>query len=140
MHGAIDKIAEGLQVILIFLGIASPILIICLFYYLKKRLEHKQIIATIEKGIPVQQLKLPSIPSADWIKNLTSGIALLIITVGIICIALLCRDDFDGFEDLFGYFIVALITFAIGISRLIRGLLQRTEKHKITKTENSQLD
>ncbi len=119
---------EGIKVILIFLGLSTPIIIIGLVYYLKKRLEHKQVMAAIEKGTPLSELKPAKLTGPLWIKNLTAGIALLIIAVGLVVIWLVRGYDYD--QDIsFGFFFIAVILFAIGISRLLRGLLQRkTEK------------
>jgi len=119
------NIADGITVLIIFMGLSSPIIIIGLVYYLKKRLEHKQILAAIEKGTPLSQLRPVKPTGPLWIKNLTAGIALLIVSVGIVCIQLARGYHYESF----GFYFVALIFFALGISRLIRGLLQRkTEK------------
>jgi len=124
-----DSILEGLEVFIIFLGISSPIIIIGMICYFLKRLKHKQIMAAIEKGADLSQLDF-SVKSKKtgplWIKNLTAGIALLIIAAGIICLRL-ARIHGGGadYNQTIGYFAVALVFFAIGISHLIRGLLQR---------------
>ena len=47
MGEAIEIISAGILVFLIFLGMASPVLVICLVYFLKKRLDHKQVMAVI---------------------------------------------------------------------------------------------
>lgn len=119
------NIADGITVLIIFMGLSSPIIIIGLVYYLKKRLEHKQILAAIEKGTSLSQLR-PAKPAGPlWIKNLTAGIALLIIAAGLVCIQLVRGYD----SERPGWFLATVIFFALGISRLIRGLLQRkTEK------------
>jgi len=114
-------IADGITVILIFLGLSSPLIIVGLIYYLKKRLEHKQILAAIEKGTPLSELKPVKPTGPLWIKNLTAGIALLIIAVGLVVIQLARGYHYESF----GFYFLALIFFALGISRLIRGLLQR---------------
>ncbi len=125
----LEPIIGGLTVLIIFLGISSPIIVIGLIYYLKRRLEHKQIMAAIEKGTPLSDLK-PLKPTGPlWIKNLTAGIALLIISAGLVGVRLVCNGTVIFQGELWGWFFVALILFAIGVSRLIRGLLQRkTEK------------
>ena len=129
MYELFDAIGEGLEVFFIFLGMSTPILIISLVYYLKKRLEHKQIMAAIEKGIPFPdlKLKLPKPKGSTWIKNFTAGITLLILAAGFLCFGLF-RNHHNGFHH-FGFrssnLVLPLILFAVGISRLIRGLLQR---------------
>ncbi len=122
-------IGVGIMIFIMFLGMASPVLIICLVYYLKKRFDHKQVMAAIEKGAPLSDLKLPKPPKPTgplWIKNLTAGITLLIISAGLVSIGFVrCGGRIPDDEDVWGWFIAALILFAIGISRLIRGILQR---------------
>jgi hypothetical protein len=129
MEEFIELMGVGILVFLIFLGMASPVIIIGLIYFLKKRLDHKQVMAAIEKGTPLSDLKPPKRTGPLWIKNLTAGIALLIISVGIAGVGFVYCDDGIPDENVWGLLIVALILFAIGVSRLIRGLLQRkTEK------------
>jgi hypothetical protein len=36
-----------------------PVIVVGVVYYLKKRLEHKQIMAAIEKGTPLSELRPP---------------------------------------------------------------------------------
>ncbi|MCJ7728860.1 MAG: hypothetical protein MUO27_03130, partial [Sedimentisphaerales bacterium] len=108
-----ELIGVGIMVFIMFLGMASQVLVICLVYYLKKRLNHKQVMAAIEKGTPLSDLKYlkPLKPTGPlWIKNLTVGIAFLVISAGLVGAGLVCcggriPDD----EDVWGWFIVALI-------------------------------
>jgi hypothetical protein len=133
---------EGIKVFLILLGLSIPVIVIAAVYFLKKRLEHRQIMAAIEKGTSLSELRPATPTGPNWIKNLTAGVALLIIAAALLFIVLLCRGEFDKLEDLFGYFIVVVVLFALGISRFIRGLLQRktqqqnTENHSQTAVEN----
>jgi sterol desaturase/sphingolipid hydroxylase (fatty acid hydroxylase superfamily) len=120
-----DDLIGGIIAFMVFLGLSIPIIVIALVYYLKKKLEHKQIMLAIEKGTPLSELKPVEPPQpADslWIKNLTAGVAMLIIAAGLFCMPFL---GYFGGPPRFVYFIVAVILFATGISHLIRGLLQR---------------
>jgi hypothetical protein len=124
-----NNLIQGLAVFIIFLGFSSPIIIIGIVCYFVKRLKHKQIMAAIEKGADLSKLDISEKPKKAgplWIKNLTAGISLLIIAVGIVCLRL-ARIHGGGasYNQTIGYFAVALIFFANGISHLIRGLLQR---------------
>lgn len=125
MQEAIELVGASFILLAIFVGIASPIivLVISIFYYLKKRLEHRQIMAAIEKGLVPSQLHITKPIGPAWIKNITSGIALLIITTGLVCLTLVFQTNYQ--EDYFVRFLIAIVLFALGISRLIRGLLQR---------------
>jgi len=110
------ELLEGIQVFVIFLGISSPVLIIGLVYYFLKRLEHKQILAAIEKGTPLSDLKPPKQNGVLWIRNLTFGIALIIIGL-----AFLVAGPGGDAIALF----IALVLCGVGLARLIRGLLYR---------------
>jgi hypothetical protein len=129
-----NEITDGIEVFLIFLGLSIPVIVVGLVYYSKKRLEHKQIIAAIEKGTPLSELK-PAAPTGPlWIKNLTAGIAMIIIAIGFACMSLL--GYYFG-PPPFAYFIMALILLAIGISRLVRGLLQRKTELQTPPNNNT---
>jgi len=128
MEGILEGIIAVFIVLIVFVGLASPLLILIggLFYYLKKRLEHKQIMTAIEKGTPLSELRPVKKTGPTWIKNLTGGISLLIIAAAIVCLRLVyiaCAEA--DFNQTLGYLFIAIVFFAIGISRLIRGLLQR---------------
>ena len=113
-----EEIIGGLTVLIILLGCSSPILIIGLVYYFMKRLEHKQILAAIEKGTPLSELKPPKQRQngALWIRSFTFGIALLFIGLAYLVVGPGPRGPM-----LFGAFIFC----GIGLAWLIRGLLYR---------------
>ena len=124
-----DSLLGGLTVFIIFVGFSSPIIIIGVVYYFLQRLKHKEIMAAIEKGADLSQLDFAVNSKKTgplWIKNLTAGITLLIIAAGIVCLRL-ARIHGGGadYNQTIGYFAVSLFFFAVGISRVIRGLLQR---------------
>ena len=108
---------EAFGVFLILIGCAAPIIIIGLVYYLKKRLEHKQIMTAIEKGTPLSELRPPKQNGALWIKNVTIGIALVIIGLGLLFSRV-------GRGAPFGP-TVALILLGVGIAWIVRGCLNR---------------
>ena len=121
-------ICDGITVLLVFLGMSLPIIILFLFLFSKKRMEHKQIMAAIEKGIPLPELKpltssRRATPACAWIKSLTIGIAFLIFSLPFLFKFLepFIRRDYVSENALmpFGVF------FAVGAAFLIRGLLLR---------------
>lgn len=127
-------ILEGIQVFVIFLGISSPVLVVGLVYYFLKRLEHKQILAAIEKGTPLSELKPPKQKQngALWIRNLTFGIALIIIGLAYLIVGPGPRGPM-----LFG----AFIFLGIGLAWVIRGLLYRKyPPQSLTSDENKAAD
>jgi len=110
---------EAFGVFLVLVGCAAPIVVVGVVYYLKKRLEHKQIMTAIEKGTPLSELRPPRPNGELWIKNLTIGIALLVVGVGWSLI-MPVRHDLP--------FLIALILIGVGIAWIIRGLLNRKYK------------
>ncbi|MHC4460751.1 MAG: DUF6249 domain-containing protein [Planctomycetota bacterium] len=108
----------ALQVFLILIGCSAPIIIVGVVYYLKKRLEHTQIMAAIEKGTPLSEIMPPKPkPSGPpWIRYLSIGIALLIIGFGFIVGPTIGR----GFEA-----VIAFVLLGVGIAWIIRSLLHR---------------
>lgn len=107
-------IHEALAVLLVLLGLASPLLIVGFFYYLQKRLEHRQILAAIEKGIPISQFVTPRRRPAGpaWISYLWVGIALLIVGVGF---------QISNEPER----IIAFILGGVGAAWIVRGLVHR---------------
>ena len=109
--------SEAFGIFFILIGCAAPIIIIGVVYYLKKRLEHKQIMTAIEKGTPLSELRPPKQNGALWIKNLTIGIALVVIGLG-----LLVSRIGHGAP---GGPTIALVLLGIGIAWIVRGCLNR---------------
>jgi hypothetical protein len=113
-----ETFLSGLTALLVFLGLSSPVLIIGLVYYFIKRLEHKQILAAIEKGTPLSELRPPKQKQngALWIRNLTSGIMLIIIGLAYLIVGPGPKGPMQ---------FAAVILFGLGVALIIRGLLYR---------------
>jgi hypothetical protein len=111
---------EAFGVFLILLGCGAPVLIIGVVYYLKKRLEHKQIMTAIEKGTPLSELRPPKQNGSLWIRTITIGIALTIIGLGLLFSRAWHRGPFPS--------VAALVLLGIGIAWIVRGWLNR--KHQ----------
>ena len=107
---------EAFGVALIIIALAVPVIVIGVVYYLKKRFEHKQIMEAIEKGTPLSELKPPKQNGKLWIKNVTIGVALIIIGLGA-----WWTGPGHGAMSAF----IALIIFGVGVAWLVRGLLYR---------------
>jgi len=110
---------EAFGVFFILIGCAAPVVVIGIIYYLKKRLEHKQIMAAIEKGTPLSEIRPPKENGNLWIKNLTIGIALLIMGVG-----------WSTVMDRHAMF-AAFVVIGVGVAWIIRGILNR--KYQLQK-------
>lgn len=107
---------EAFGVAMIIIALAVPVIVIGVVYYLKKRFEHKQIMEAIEKGTPLSELKPPKQNGALWIKNITIGVALIIIGFG----AWWTGPGHGGMTAF-----IALVLFGVGVAWLVRGLLYR---------------
>ena len=108
---------EALGVAVLILALAAPLIIVGVVYYLKKRFEHKQIMTAIEKGTPLSELKPPKQNGALWIKNITVGIALLIIGLALVLVGPRRIGGPGAF--------IAFVLCGVGIAWMIRGLLYR---------------
>ncbi|MFH1615438.1 MAG: DUF6249 domain-containing protein [Planctomycetota bacterium] len=125
-------IADGLTVFIIFLGFSSPIIVVALAFYFIKRLKHKEILAAIEKGVPISELNLEERSKSEdtgpgWVKDISSGIMFLLIAVGFTALLLLGIFKIattSGTYPLF-LFAIPIVFFGIGIGRLIRGIIRR---------------
>jgi hypothetical protein len=130
-----SNLLHGLMVFVILLGVSSPIIVVGVIYYLKKRLEHKQIMTAIEKGIPLSEIIPPKPKPAPmpagpaWIKYVSAGIALIIIGLSF---------TFCNPTDIPGI-LIFMVLFGVGVGLLIRGLLQRKYylKNGISPENNS---
>ena len=126
---------EMLIVLIVFTAPAMPILIIGMVYYHKKKLEQKQILAAIEKGVPVAELnigtkKQDKSEGPGWIQDQSKGITLLVIGIGITIAFWFFVTSLGG-----GVFnvmwIVPVVFLGNGIGLLIRSNMRR----KYEKTE-----
>ena len=111
---------ETVIVFIVFASMTTVAILIGLIVYFGKRLEHKQILAAIEKGTSLSELRPPKkqMNGSLWIKTLTFGIALMII--GLSLLLVVGPRRMGGASTLF-----AFVFFGIGIAWLIRGLLYR---------------
>ena len=138
-----------LIVLITFMAPAIPILFIGLIYYFKKKLEHREILTAIEKGLPVSELNLRSAKEADkssgpgWIKDITSGITMLIIGGGLALV-------FPGFIRMMGsqtgvgvfniFWIIPIVFLGNGIGHLIRGRMRRKYEQPVQSSDTDNLD
>jgi sterol desaturase/sphingolipid hydroxylase (fatty acid hydroxylase superfamily) len=109
---------EAVIVTIIFASITIVAAIIGLIAYLCKRLEHKQILAAIEKGTPLSELRpfKEKLNATFWIKNFTFGIAMMIIGF-----SWWWAGPGYGYQKSF----IAFVLLGVGVTWVIRGLLYR---------------
>ena len=103
---------------IIVLAAISPLILAGIVYYLKKRLDHRQIMAAIEKGMPLSEI-MPPKPQATgpaWIKYVSIGLALLIIGFGTFLSGGLGHDP---------GILIAIVVLGVGAGWMTRGVLHR---------------
>ncbi len=119
-------LASGFVEVMPFIMIIAIVALGIYFAIVKKRLEHQQIMAAIEKGTPLSESRFIEKKGPNWIKSLTTGIALLLIGIG--WLAMRFVNSGFSFPDPganSGISLAALVLIAIGIAGIIRGILQR---------------
>ena len=114
---------ESIIVFIVFASMTTVAIVIGLLVYFGKRLEHKQILAAIEKGVPVSELKPRKLEPAGpvWIKYLTGGIIFFFIGLAFMSVC----PGIWGMRNAGPGAFVAFILCGVGLSWLLRGLLYR---------------
>jgi len=131
----IEPLVGGLTALIVFIGLSTPIIVIGLIYYYKKRLEHKQILAAIEKGTPLSELRPPKPVGPLWIKYLTGGIAWIIIAAGLFYWFYARQVEYSSYASASGAILIPFILLAIGIAWVIRGLLYRKYQPRVEPSD-----
>ncbi len=108
---------EAIGVALILVALAVPVIIISLVIFFANRFKHKQIMAAIEKGTPLSELRPLRHYGASWIRKITIGIMMLGIGLALVFAGPESTDS----PALFG----GIVVLGIGIAWIVRGLLYR---------------
>ena len=108
---------EPVGVSLIILASISPLILAGVVYYLKKRLDHRQIIAAIEKGTPLSEIMPPKPQPTGpaWIRYVSIGVALLLIGLGTVV------SNVGRYPSS----LIAIVAIGAGAGWLTRGVLHR---------------
>ena len=124
-------------VLIVFSSICSPIIIAGLVYYAKKRFEHTQIMAAIEKGTPLSELRpVKKHIGPAWIRAYTSGIAMLIIAVGLTFVIILMLN-FGAPGQFLILLLIPVIFLGNGIAALIRGRMLKKVPEQTPPEQNT---
>ena len=124
-------------VLIVFTSICSPIIIAGLVYYAKKRFEHTQIMAAIEKGTPLSELRpVKKHTGPAWIRETTSGIAMLIIAVGLTLVIVLMLN-FGAPGPFMILLLIPVVFFGNGIAALIRGRMLKNAPQQTPPEQNT---
>jgi len=95
-----------------------PLMLILVYLFYRKSLQHRQIMKAIETGVPVSELLAKPDPTINWVRNLSLGIGLLLIGAVLTCYAVVVEAE----EALV---VMPIIICGIGVIFLLRGILQR---------------
>jgi len=122
---------EAIIVFIVFASLTTVAILIGLIVYFGKRLEHKQILAAIEKGTPLSELRpaKPKPVGPIWVKYLSGGVLILAIGLAFMVEGLWMAGSPMRF--------VGIILCGVGIASLIRGLLYRKYQPKSQPSANS---
>ena len=132
-----DTFIGGIVALMVFIGLSTPIIIVCLVYYFKKRLEHKQIMAAIEKGTPLSELRpVKKHTGPAWIRAYTSGIAMLIIAVGLTFVILLMLNT-GAPRQLMILLLIPVLFLGNGLGALIRGRMLKKIPQETPPEQNT---
>jgi hypothetical protein len=119
--------------------VVVTVFIIMIFWYFvsKKRLEHQQILAAIDKGTPLSELRPINKKESTWIKSFSTGIAFLLMGIGFVSIATYSTLTKKPDEDAgFGLFIASIVFLAFGAAGVVSGILKK-KNQKALSSENS---
>ena len=139
------NLTHGLGVMLIFIALSTPIIVVGVVFYFKKRLDHKEILSAIEKGESLSELKPVKTQKKSgptWIRDLSKGIACLIIGVGFIPMVLVLTGSLAEIAEEVprGVFatlwILPIVFLGNGIGQVISGVLRR--KHEKENIDSQQ--
>ena len=108
------SLPEALGITLMLAAFMIPVVVIFLFVYFAKRLEHKQIMTAIEKGTPLSELRPLRFrhTGPTWIRHIAFGIMALFIAMGFL---------FSHSE----WTLVGFILCGVGVGGIVRGVLCR---------------
>ena len=135
-----------LIVLIVFMAPAIPILVIGLIYYFKKKLEHKEILTAIEKGLPVSELNLRAAKADDpsagpgWIKDRTQGITMIIIGIGIGFVLWMSLEPYYRAGLMNILWIIPVVFVGNGIGHVIRGKMRRKYEQQVQSSDTDDLD
>lgn len=113
-----------------------PILFILVIVFYRKKYQHQQILAAMEKGIPISELVAKPTPKdreINWVRSLSAG-AGFIFMGGILAWLWLWQQKETGTMD-YRWLIVPIVIGGIGLIYLLRGILQRNCDKKKQRSE-----
>ena len=135
----IPKVEVGGNVLIL-----SVVFFALLCRYLIARFRHKQILAAIEKGLPLSNLKANKLQAPRWITYISFAIPLIMVSVCIVVFALCFFAEWTPSLFIRGtdegtlpvvFLSIGIIILSVGVACLVRGLMLRKVEKFGTKTQ-----
>ncbi len=140
-HVVVDPMGPMAMSALYLFLILLPLLLILLIVFYKKKYQHQQILAAMEKGLPITDLITKPQPrnrEVNWVSNLSAGIGFLFVGLALAGF-FVWRNVASGVESLEPKFLIIPIVIAgLGLIFLFRGILQRNYEKQKPKESTAQ--
>jgi hypothetical protein len=124
-HVLVDPpVAWGVVCLFILL---LPLLVLLVLSYYRSKFRHQQILAAMEKGVPVSELMARPAHEINWVRNLSAGIGFLFIAVVMTILFFVARAvSTDAMRaSAIAWLVIPAVIFGLGLIFLLRGILQR---------------
>ena len=131
-HVMVDPMGPIYMGAIYLLLILLPMLLILYLIFYKNKYRHLQILAAMEKGLPITDLiAKPRNREVNWVRSLSAGIGFLFIGLALAGFFVWPRIASVGTRIELPFLIISIVVFGLGLIFLFRGILQRNyEKQK----------
>jgi hypothetical protein len=103
-----------------------PLIISLLLFFYKKRLRHLQILAAIDKGLPIADLiEKPGNKEVNWVRSLSAGIGFIFIGLALAGFLVWMSLSTHTQSPPPPFWVIPIVVFGMGLIFLFRGILQR---------------
>jgi hypothetical protein len=131
-HVRIDPIGTMLMAALYLLMVLVPFVLTLLLNFYKKKLQHMQILAAMDKGLPIADLiEKPNNKEVNWVRSISAGIGYLFVGLALSSIWVWISKS----EDVpVVWLIIPILISGLGLVFFFRGVLQKNYE-KLQKKE-----
>ncbi len=131
-HVVVDPMVPMFMAAVYMFLILLPFVMVLLLGFYRSKHRHLQILAAMEKGLPISDLiAKPRNREVNWVRSLSAGIGFLFVGLALAGFFVCTRIASVGgrIEPLF--LIIPIVVFGLGLIFLFRGILQKNyEKQK----------
>jgi hypothetical protein len=131
-HVMIDPLMPMLMSALYLFLILLPFLLALLIVFYKKKYRHQQILAAMEKGLPIADLiEKPRNKEVNWVRSLSAGIGFLFVGLLLTAIWVWLYVTGEARTTAIVWLVIPVLIAGLGLIFLFRGILQKNyEKQK----------